>query len=312
MISRRNIREKVMQSLYSIASMIDEKDLLSSVPSNTANKILLNKLNDASRNFAASILYIIRIADYAEIDAGNKASKYLPTDEDLNVSTKIIGNKYLWQIKENETFQAKVQEDNLQQLINEEWVRKIYNKLKNSEKYQKYVRTPERDDEEDKKILVYIWKNLVSKDENFQDILSDEWTGYAEDKILNRTVIDFYFKSPEGFNFLTFLSEEKHKYAVDLLHTVIDKEEYLMEIIAPKLKNWDPERIAIIDMLLLKMGVSEFLYFPTIPTKVTINEYIEIAKDYSTEESGRFINAVLDNILRDLNKQKMIQKENHR
>lgn len=312
MISRRNIREKVMQSLYAIASMIDEKDLLSSVPSNTANKILLNKLNDASRNFAASILYIIRIADYAEIDAGNKASKYLPTDEDLNVSTKIVGNQYLWQIKENETFQAKVQEDNLQQLINEEWVRKIYNKLKNSGKYQKYVNTSERDDEEEKKILVYIWKNLVSKDENFQDILSDEWTGYAEDKILNRTVIDFYFKNPEGFNFLTFLSEEKHKYAVDLLHTVIDKEGYLMEIIAPKLKNWDPERIAIIDMLLLKMGVSEFLYFPTIPTKVTINEYIEIAKDYSTEESGRFINAVLDNILRDLNKQKMIQKENHR
>lgn len=310
MISRRNIREKVMQSLYSIASMIDEKDLLSSVNSATANKILINKLHDASRNFAASILYIIRIAEYAETDAHTKASKYLPTDDDLNVSTKIIGNKYLWQIRENETFQARVQADKLHLLISEEWVRKLYQKLKNSERYKKYIDNPERSDEEDKKILVYIWKNLVTKDENFQDILSDEWTGYAEDKVLNRTVIDFYFKNPEGFNFLTFLSEEKQKFAVDLLHAVIDKEAYLMELISPKLKNWDPERIAIIDMLLLKMGIAEFLYFPTIPTKVTINEYIEIAKDYSTEESGRFINAVLDSVLRDLSKAKQIEKIN--
>lgn len=310
MISRRNIREKVMQSLYSIASMIDEKDLLSSVDSATANKILINKLHDASRNFAASILYIIRIAEYAETDANTKAAKYLPTDDDLNVSTKIIGNKYLWQIKDNETFQAKIQADNLHLLISDEWVRKLYLKLKNSERYKKYIDNPSRTDEDDKKILVYIWKNLVTKDENFQDILADEWTGYAEDKVLNRAVIDFYFKNPEGFNFLTFLSEEKHKYAVDLLHAVIDKEKFLLELISPKLKNWDPERIAIIDLLLLKMGVAEFLYFPTIPTKVTINEYIEIAKDYSTEESGRFINAVLDNVLRDLSKSNQIEKIN--
>lgn len=309
MISRRNIREKVMQSLYSIASMVDEGQSLSAVPYDQANKILTQKLNNAARNFTASILYITKIAEYAEIDAGKKASKFLPTDADLNVNTKIIQNKYLWLIKENETFQAKVKEENLHALINEEWVRKIYNKLKNAERYQNYIATREHNDEEDKKILIYIWKNMVLKDDNFQDILADEWTGYAEDKILNRTVIDFYFKNPEHFNFLSFLSEDKQKYAIDLLHLVIEKEAYLMELIIPKLNNWEPERIAIIDMILLKMGISEFLYFPTIPTKVTINEYVDIAKDYSTEDSGRFVNAVLDNILQDLTKQKMIEKK---
>lgn len=308
MISRRNIREKVMQTLYSIASMVETNEPLNAVSASVSNKILQTKLSNASKNFTASLLYIVKIAQYSEIDAGYKASKYIPTEADLNVSTKIAGNTYLWQILENETFQEKVKDEQLNSLIDEVWVKKLYDKLKNSEKYKTYIDNPERSEDEDKKMLVYIWKTLVTKDDNFQDILSDEWSGYAEDKVLNRTVIDFYFKNPAGFNFLNFLSNEKHKYAVDLLNAVIDKEAYLMEIITPKLKNWDPERIAIIDMILLKMGVCEFLYFETIPTKVTINEFIEIAKDFSTEESGKFINAVLDNILKELNSKNLIEK----
>ena len=82
-----------------------------------------------------------------------------------------------------------------------------------------------------------------------------------------------------------------------------------MELIEPKLNNWDKERVALIDLLLLRMGVCELLYFPTIPTKVTINEYIDIAKQYSTPQSGQFVNGVLDNILKDLVKEGKIQKE---
>jgi N utilization substance protein B len=89
---------------------------------------------------------------------------------------------------------------------------------------------------------------------------------------------------------------------------VTDKEEFCTELIAPKLNNWDKERVAMIDMLLLRMGVCEFLYFPTIPTKVTINEYIDIAKQYSTPQSGQFVNGVLDNILKDLVKENKVVK----
>ena len=94
-----------------------------------------------------------------------------------------------------------------------------------------------------------------------------------------------------------------------MLHTTLEKEPYTSELIQPKLINWDAERVALIDMLLLKMGVSELLYFPTIPTKVTINEYIEIAKLYSTPQSGQFVNGVLDNVLKDLTKENKIHKE---
>jgi N utilization substance protein B len=92
------------------------------------------------------------------------------------------------------------------------------------------------------------------------------------------------------------------------LKTVIAREEYASELIEPKLTNWDKERVAIIDLLLLRMGVCEFLYFETIPTKVTINEYIDIAKQYSTPQSGQFVNGVLDNILKDLDKEGLIRK----
>ena len=89
-------------------------------------------------------------------------------------------------------------------------------------------------------------------------------------------------------------------FAKELLQTVIDKKDYVAELIKARLKNWDPERIAVLDMILMQMGVCEFLYFPTIPPKVTINEYIDLAKDYSTAQSGHFVNGILDGIHKDL------------
>jgi N utilization substance protein B len=96
------------------------------------------------------------------------------------------------------------------------------------------------------------------------------------------------------------LRPDKSLFAKELLQTVIEKSEHLQTLIVPKLKNWDPERIALLDMILMKMGVAEFLYFQTIPPKVTINEYIDLAKEYSTAQSGQFVNGILDNIHKEL------------
>ena len=101
---------------------------------------------------------------------------------------------------------------------------------------------------------------------------------------------------------------EKKNFAKELLQTVVDKKEHVSELIKARLKNWDPERIAVLDMILMKMGVCEFLYFPTIPPKVTINEYIDLAKDYSTGQSGHFVNGILDGIHKDLVAQNKIYK----
>jgi N utilization substance protein B len=118
---------------------------------------------------------------------------------------------------------------------------------------------------------------------------------------------NFFHTTPE-VDFFELISLEKKKYAHDLLITVIEKKEYCMSLIQPRLQNWDTERIAIVDLLLLCMGITELQFFETIPTKVTINEYIEISKLYSTRQSGPFINGVLDNIYKNLLKEDKIHK----
>ena len=104
------------------------------------------------------------------------------------------------------------------------------------------------------------------------------------------------------------ISKDKWDFAKSLITTVLDKNEHLESFIFPKLKNWDAERIAALDMIIMKMGVAEFLYFETIPPKVTINEYIDIAKEYSTQQSGQFVNGILDNIHKELVQQNKLHK----
>jgi len=121
-------------------------------------------------------------------------------------------------------------------------------------------------------------------------------------------LVQQYLHKPGSFDFSKLMSDDKANFAKDLLNTVIDKKEQTLALITPKLKNWDPERIATLDMILMQMGVCEFLYFETIPPKVTINEYIDLAKEYSTPQSGQFVNGILDNIHKDLQREDRLHK----
>lgn len=306
MISRRNIRVKLMQTLYTIAST-PHTDVNESKKAGAA--ILNDKLAKALDLFVISVLYTLRTAQYAESDALHRASKYLVTEEDKNVSTKIAGNDFLWQILENKTFSERIKEASIQHFINEDLVKKIYQHLVKSTEYQEYIATSSRDAKEEKAIIKYIWEHLIRDSEEVQGYFTDELQGWEDDSEMIFMLMDNFFKSSSKINFYDLISGEKKEYATSLMNTVLDKEEYCTSLIQPKLNNWDAERIAVIDMILLRMGVCELLYFPTIPTKVTINEYIEVAKMYSTPQSGQFVNGVLDNILKDLEKENMINKE---
>lgn len=294
-----------MQTIYS----------LSAIDPVTANKsafqqgvqLLDEKLNRSLESFTAGILYAISIAQYAEKDAHIKASKYIAVAEAVN--TKIAGNEFIWQVLSNETFTAKVKEAKLDRLIDEEWVKKLYLQLVQSETYMEYISLEERNAKSEKAIIRYIWEELILKNETLQEIFADEMPGYEDDREMIAMLMENFFRSHQKVNFLDLLSGEKKEYAYDLLRTALDKQEYTMELIEPKLKNWEAERIAQIDLILLRLGVCELLYFPTIPTKVTINEYIEVAKMYSTPQSGQFVNGVLDNIRKDLEKAGQINKQ---
>jgi len=159
-------------------------------------------------------------------------------------------------------------------------------------------------------MLDFIFNNLMLPNEDFINHVEEKFINWDDDAEMMQTLVLNYFNRPVNQTFHDILSKEKWAFAKDLLQTVQDKREQLLELIKPKLKNWDADRVASLDLILLQMGISEFLYFETIPTKVTINEYIDLAKDYSTPQSGQFVNGLLDNIHKELSSQNKIEKKN--
>ena len=308
MISRRNIRIKVMQSLYTVATM----DELQTDDSKAKCVSILNeKLNRSLDLYVTTILYILKVAQYAERNAQLNQSKLIPTDDELQNNTKIAGNLFLWQILSNETFTEKVKTSHLDEHVNEDWIKKIFQQLQQSDLYKTYIKKKDREQKYEKNIMRFIWEQLMLKDEALLEHFSDELNGWDDDKDMIFMLVENFFKHNSTYNYLQLVSEEKLEYAQNLIRAVIEKDSMFQSIIEPKLRNWDPERVALIDTILLKMGICEFLYFPTIPTKVTINEYIEIAKVYSTPQSGQFVNGVLDNICKGFESENKIRKTAH-
>ena len=138
------------------------------------------------------------------------------------------------------------------------------------------------------------------QNEVFISHIEENFMNWDDDTDMVIQLVHNLLQKPASANFKEVMSPDKWEFAKSLLNTVLDKEKQLEEFIFPRLKNWDSERIAALDMIIMKMGVSEFLYFETIPPKVTINEYIDIAKEYSTQQSGQFVNGILDNIHKEL------------
>ena len=302
MISRRNIRIKVMQCLYAAESESTSSSETSSL------KLLKSYLDQTAELFAFCIFSITEIARYAETDAKLRSSKHLPSYEDLHVNIKIAGNTLLWNILEKASFQSIVKQKHFAEKINQELIRKIYLSLVETELYKTYINEESRDKKSEKEILSFIFTDLMMANEEFTDFLEEHFLQWDDDAEMIYQMVLNYLSKPAAYEFNDVVGPEKTNYALNLLKTAIEKKEYTMEMIKPKLNNWDPERIAALDMILLRMGICEFLYFETIPTKVTINEYIDLAKSYSTQQSGQFINGILDSIHKELQAAGSIKK----
>ena len=269
----------------------------------------LQKQLDQSRELFVFLLYFLtEVARYAETNAKLRASRNLVTTEDLNVNIKIAGNELLWKILEDESFKMAVAIDKPHLKVDPDLVRKVFMNLVASDVYQEYIRVQSRDKNNEKNILKFIFTDLMLPNEHFTDLLEEHFTNWDDDGEMVDQVMLNYLQKPGAYNLRNMLAEEKWNFGKTLLKTMLDKKDYVTEIIKPKLQNWDADRIALLDMILMQMGVCELLYFETIPLKVTINEYIDIAKDYSTEQSGQFINGILDGIHKDLVAQNKIHK----
>jgi N utilization substance protein B len=294
MISRRNIRVKVMQTVYTLSTLEGEAATGEPVK-------LLQKHFDQSKELLLYLTFFLtEVAAYAETDAYQKRSKHLPTEQDLNVNTKLAGNEIVWKIKEDPSFQTEAGKAKPQLRIDKELVRKIYLQLSETPEYRNYIKTPAREKEEERRLLEFILDSLLLQNETFISHIEDVFLNWSDDGDMVVAVLSGLLQKPGTVNFSQLLTPDKWEFAKGLLTTVLEKGKHLETLIVPKLKNWDPERIAALDMIIMKMGVAEFLYFETIPPKVTINEYIDISKEYSTAQSGQFVNGILDNIHKEL------------
>lgn len=274
---------------------------------------LLQREFDKTRNLFVYLVHLVhQIARYAEIEALQRASKNLPNQADLEVNIKLAGNTIVWQTLESEKFKQALEVVKPQQWIDNDMVKNIFRQLVESPEYQLYIQEENREKSKESAILKFIFGQLILNTPNAVETIESQFSNWDDD---GEMIIGFmlnYFQKPNSVNFLDIVGDEKMKFAKDLLRTAIEKKEVTESLIVPKLKNWDPERIAVIDMILLRLGVCELLYFDTIPTKVTINEYIDLAKAYSTEQSGHFVNGILDNIHKDLVAAGKIQKISHK
>lgn len=281
-----------MQLLYALETMEGSK----ADPVKTLRQQL-----DASKGLFVYLIYTLtEICRYAEKDAANRASKNLPSVADLNVNIKLAGNETIWKILENESFKTAVDDTRARYILNDDVVRKLYTELADTEEYKTYIIVEGREKSKEREILKFIFNNIMLPSEAYVSSIEEHFNNWDDDAEMMVQLVANYIQKPHSFDLKDMVQEEKWKFAKQLLQTAQEKREYVAELIKPKLKNWDAERIAVLDMIMMRMGICEFLYFETIPPKVTINEYIDIAKQYSTQQSGQFINGVLDNIHKEL------------
>lgn len=300
-----------MQTIYTVNTM-EHEIIPDTSGTGEPQKILQQHLDQTRSLFIYLIYFLTELTRYAETDAQHRASKHLPSAEDLHVNTKIAGNELLIKMLEDPALKEQFTKEKPELICDKELLRRIYHSLSETSEYKVYTAQTARDKANEKKIIEFILNDLMLANETFVSHVEDNFSNWDDDGEMIVQLLAGYLQKPGSYHFNKMMSDDKEQFAKNLLQTVLEKSEHLQSLIIPKLKNWDSERIALLDMILMKMGVAEFLYFETIPPKVTINEYIDLAKDYSTLQSGQFVNGILDNIHKELVQEGKMKKVEYR
>ena len=306
MVNRRHIRIKVMQSIYAVLQSKSDN-----LPKE--EKFLLFNIKKATDLYVLQLLLLVEIRNLALEHMEIKKKKYLATDEDKNPNLRFVNNEIIQLISDSpEIKEFKSNSKLIDWKDNREYVRILLDEMMESDMYTDYLNSEKTGFFEDRSFIQELFKNIVAPNEKLFDYYESLNLSWVDDYPLVNTTILKVLKQTENNEFITLkqleVKRDDEEFLVELFRkTILHQQEFTSEI-DEKTPNWDTERIADMDMILIKMALTEFLYFPSIPTKVTINEYIEIAKDYSTRKSSYFINGVLDKLLKDYNKTGRLNK----
>jgi len=307
MISRRLLRIKVLQVLYAYYKS-SEKDL------KLSEKELFFSINKAYDLYYYILMLAIEVVDYAESRIELARNKKIPTHDDLNPNTRFIDNTFVEQLRNNRQFRSYLESNKLSWVHHPEFIKELFIELSKHPEFESYMQEEESGYSQDKKIIIRFFNDIVFPSESLWQILEEQSIYWNDDlefivSMVIKTIKRFTADSGNETKLPDlFKNDEDHDFVKQLFRKSITYREMSLKLIEEKASNWDLDRIAFMDVLIMQIAITEMIEFKSIPTKVTLNEFLEIAKYYSTEKSNTFINGVLDKIMQKLKSEKKIKK----
>lgn len=307
MINRALIRLKVVQIVCAYYQN-GGKNL------DTAEKELFFSLNKAYDLYNYLLLLMVEVTKYAEKCVLAGKSKMRPTPEELNPNMKFIENRFVAQLECNEQLCAFTETQKKSWDNDEEFVKSFYEKIQETEYYQEYMADPYRSYEADRELWRKIYKNLIFNNPELDALLEEQSLYWNDDKEIVDT---FVLKTIKRFDVKLgakqpllpeYKDEEDQEYARRLFRRTILNADYYRHLMMENTRNWNLDRVAFMDLIIMQIALAEILSFPNIPVSVSLNEYVELAKLYSTPKSPGFINGMLDAIVNQLKKEGKLTK----
>ncbi|MFK7031960.1 transcription antitermination factor NusB [Flavobacterium oreochromis] len=277
-------------------------------------KFLFNSIDNMQDLYLVTVSLLLEIRKKEEEFLDLSSKKYLATREEKNPNLKFVNNKVLRLLEESNSLSIALTDRKINDWhIHEEYVKIFTNEIKQSDFYKKYMINRTNDFQEDKDFIINLFTEILAPNTKLYEYLEDHKLTWIDDIPLINTFIAKQLRAIKNEDDLFFVPKlfndiEDREFVSQLFRKTTLNEAALAKEFAEKTPNWEVERIAEIDTIILKMAICELLKFPSIPVKVTINEYLEIAKEYSTPKSSIFINGILDNLVKEFNTNGKLKK----
>jgi N utilization substance protein B len=300
MLTRRHIRIKVVQSIYAF-DQTENRDL------DKQEKFLHYSIDQMHDLYVLLLQVLVEMQKHQDAYMKKSQQKHLATNSEKNPSRNFIDNKLIDLIAHHQGLQETVHNRKLDYWsLDDEYISILLKDLRQRDFYSNYLKLKDPSFTDDKEFAVCVYKEVIAPNDKLYEYLEDKRLTWVDDfAIVNTALVKVLNKLKETNAESSLIpdlykNEDDRDFATTLFRKVALNDEKLGQMIEGKTPNWDQDRIADVDMIIIKMGIAEFLYFPSIPTRATINEYLEIAKEYSTPKSSIFINGILDKLVKEL------------
>lgn len=307
MVNRRHIRSKVLQAIYAMTqNQSDQLDVY--------EKYLFNSLENIRELYLLMLSSLIELQKVEHNFLEVSAQKHLATPQEKNPNKKFVNNLALQVLRKSETLNNWLEELHINQFhVNDQYIKTLLQEIKSSDLYKHYMRNGVNTFEEDKEFLIKLFTDFIAPNEKIYEFLEDYKISWIDDIPVVNTAI---LKQLEGLKNETsyfklnkvFKDDEDKEFAKQLFRKTALNADVFVKEYEDKTRNWELDRIAEIDSIILNLGVCELQKFPSIPVKVTINEYLELAKEYSTPKSSIFINGILDALVKEYREENKLNK----